>query len=127
MLADLDWYKMEFDISAIADDQPTVSIRFLMGPTNYDAAYCGWNIDDLKVLSYQCQSYVCGDANADEAVNLLDVLYVIDFLYGDPQGPAPNPSEAGDANADGAVNLLDVLYLIDFLYGSPLGPEPLCP
>jgi len=76
------------------------------------------------VITY---AYVCGDANGDEAVNLLDVLYVIDFLYSDPSGPAPIPPEAGDANADGDINLLDVLYFIDFLYGSPAGPEPLCP
>jgi len=126
-LSDLDWYKMEFDISAIADDQPTVYLRFVMGPTDTYATYCGWNIDDLKVLSYQCQNYMCGDANGDAAINLLDVLYVIDHLYGVPQGAAPNPPEAGDANADGAINLLDVLYLIDYLYGVPQGPEPLCP
>ncbi len=69
----------------------------------------------------------CGDASCDSYVNLLDVLYVIDYLYGVPTGPAPRPIEAGDCNADGAVNLLDVLYLIDYLYGSPLGPAPLCP
>ncbi len=72
-------------------------------------------------------AYLCGDPNDDEAVNLLDVLYLIDFVYGDPTGPAPIPPEAGDANADGSINLLDILYLIDFLYGVPPGPEPLCP
>ena len=71
--------------------------------------------------------YVCGDANGDENVNLLDVLHVISYLYGSPKGPAPDPLESGDANADENVNLLDVLYLIDYLYGSPLGPDPLCP
>lgn len=72
-------------------------------------------------------AYLCGDANDDDDINLLDVLYVIDYLYGEPQGPAPDPVEAGDSNADGDINLLDVLYLVDFLYGVPQGPEPLCP
>ncbi len=80
-----------------------------------------------EVYVKEGQQYICGDANADGNVNLLDVLYVIDFLYGEPIGPAPDPPEAGDANADGNVNLLDVLYLIDYLYGTPTGPEPLCP
>jgi len=71
--------------------------------------------------------YACGDANSDESINLIDILFLIDFLYGNPQGPAPMPLESGDANADYAVNLLDVLYEIDFLYGSPAGPEPVCP
>ncbi|MBN2227000.1 MAG: VCBS repeat-containing protein [candidate division Zixibacteria bacterium] len=71
--------------------------------------------------------YRCGDANSDEAINLLDILFLIDFVYGDPPGVAPDPIEAGDANADDNINLLDILYLIAFLYGSPPGPEPLCP
>ena len=71
-------------------------------------------------------AYVCGDANDDEDVNLLDVLYLIDYLYGEPQGPAPNPIEAGDANGDSNLNLLDVLYLVDYLYGVPQGPDPIC-
>ncbi|UCD17499.1 MAG: DUF1028 domain-containing protein [Candidatus Zixiibacteriota bacterium] len=71
--------------------------------------------------------YRCGDANDDGGINLLDVLYLIDHLYGDPIGPAPVPPEAGDANADGDINLLDILYLIDNLYGTPPGPEPECP
>ncbi|UCD16679.1 MAG: PQQ-binding-like beta-propeller repeat protein [Candidatus Zixiibacteriota bacterium] len=71
--------------------------------------------------------YVCGDATGDDDVNLLDILYLIDHLYGDPPGDPPDPVEAGDPNADGDINLLDVLYLIDYLYGSPAGPDPLCP
>jgi len=30
-----------------------------------------------------------GDVNGDCEVNLLDILYLIKFLYGNPQGPAP--------------------------------------
>jgi len=80
-----------------------------------------------EVYVIEGQQYVCGDPNADEAVNLLDVLFLIDKLYGTPFGPEPDPPEAGDPNADSNINLLDVLYLIDYLYGTPQGPEPLCP
>jgi len=71
--------------------------------------------------------YMCGDANDDDAINLLDILHLIAYIYGDPAGDPPNPMDAGDANADGDINLLDILYLIDYVYGSPAGPEPLCP
>ena len=72
-------------------------------------------------------SFVCGDANGDEDINLLDILYLIDFVYGSPTGPAPEPPEAGDVDGDSACNLLDILYLIDYLYGNPTGPAPVCP
>ncbi len=72
-------------------------------------------------------AYVCGDPSGDESVNLVDILYLISYLYDDPAGPAPEPLESGDVNADGLVNLLDILYLIEHLYGSPQGPAPICP
>ncbi|UCD18086.1 MAG: dockerin type I repeat-containing protein, partial [Candidatus Zixiibacteriota bacterium] len=71
--------------------------------------------------------FVCGDASGDGNVNLLDILYLIDHLYGDPLGPAPDPEASGDVNADGDVNLLDVLQLIDHLYGEPPVSELTCP
>ncbi|MBN2226678.1 MAG: hypothetical protein JW763_04885 [candidate division Zixibacteria bacterium] len=59
--------------------------------------------------------YICGDANNDEGVNLLDILFVIDFVYND--GPSPEHLEAADVNNSGETNLLDILDLIQHLYG----------
>nr|MBN2277964.1 hypothetical protein [candidate division Zixibacteria bacterium] len=70
-----------------------------------------------------CEGYVCGDANASGSVNILDVTYLINYLY--KAGPAPLPPEAGDANGNGAINILDATYLINYLYKS--GPAPVCP
>ena len=70
--------------------------------------------------------YVCGDVNADNNVDLLDILYMIDNLYGVPPGPEPVPFSSGDANAEGLLNLIDILYLVDFIYSEPPGPEPIC-
>ena len=71
-------------------------------------------------------SFICGDANNDEAVNLLDITYLISFLY--ESGPAPVPYEAGDVNSSGGVNLLDVLDMINNLYDEPIGdPVLICP
>ena len=66
--------------------------------------------------------YVCGDANASGTVNLLDVTYLISYLY--KGGPAPNPPQSGDVNNSGTLNILDVTYLIGYLYKS--GPAPQC-
>lgn len=70
--------------------------------------------------------FVCGDINHDGLVNLLDILYLIGYLYGDPPGPGPLPPEAGDVNDDGGANLIDILYLISYLYTVPPGPAPVC-
>ncbi len=70
--------------------------------------------------------YICGDPSLDGNVNLIDILFLIDYLYGAPPGLPPTPRESGDVNADGMINLVDILYLIDFLYGNPPGPNPDC-
>ncbi len=82
--------------------------------------------NNILNLELEVKPYICGDVNADQAVNLIDILYLIDYKYGTPPGPAPQPEESGDVNHDGAINLIDILYLIDYKYGTPPGPAPDC-
>ncbi|UCB52837.1 MAG: SBBP repeat-containing protein, partial [Candidatus Zixiibacteriota bacterium] len=63
-----------------------------------------------------------GDANADGAIDLGDVVHLINDLY--KSGPAPEPVRAGDCNCDGTVEVGDVVYLINYLYRN--GPAPAC-
>lgn len=79
--------------------------------------------DTLIYIIEDDYHYLNGDANRDDGVNLLDILCLIDYLYG-PAECQPYPIGAGDADCDLAVNLLDILYLIDYLYGTPHGPYP---
>jgi M6 family metalloprotease-like protein len=67
--------------------------------------------------------YICGDANDDGVINLLDITYLINHVY--RGGPAPDPVEAGDVNGNGVINLLDITYLINYIYKG--GPDPTCP
>ena len=64
-----------------------------------------------------------GDANFDGTISILDITYLINFLY--KQGVAPLPElGAGDATCDGTINILDVTNLINSLYKG--GPPPPC-
>jgi len=84
--------------------------------------------DEYITITVTDGNYSCGDVNDDGEVNLLDILYLISYVYVDPPGPAPDPLQSGDVNGgDGAVNLLDILHLISFIYGNPPGPGPDCP
>nr|MBN2276772.1 choice-of-anchor J domain-containing protein [candidate division Zixibacteria bacterium] len=67
--------------------------------------------------------FICGDANDDESINVLDATYLIKYLYS--EGAAPNPAESADVNSSGAINILDVTYLLNYLYTS--GGAPYCP
>jgi len=64
--------------------------------------------------------YICGDVNANVIVNITDVVYLIQYIYG--SGPAPNPLTSGDVNCNEVVNLADVVYLVQYIFVG--GPEP---
>ena len=48
-ISDTAWSLQTIDISAVADNQPQVYIRWGMGPTDSSVTYCGWNIDDVSL------------------------------------------------------------------------------
>lgn len=48
-VCDGDWFQYSYDISDVADNQPTVYIRWTMGPTDGSVTYPGWNIDDISL------------------------------------------------------------------------------
>jgi hypothetical protein len=63
-----------------------------------------------------------GDATDNGAVNILDITYLIAYLY--QSGPPPPCMYEGDANGNCTINILDITYLIAYLYQS--GPAPIC-
>ncbi len=74
-----------------------------------------------KIMDYFGQETVkYGDANNDNAVNLLDILFIISYKYA--TGPAPIHPNLADPNGDCSINLLDILYLISSIYED--GPAP---
>ena len=72
------WQTMVYDISAVADDQPAVYIRWVMGTTDYIVAYCGWNIDDVEIWAdslIPTPTPPCihhGDVNLDNQITAVD-------------------------------------------------------
>jgi len=50
-ITDAAWTQVEYDISAVADDQPTVYLRWTQGTTDGSWQYSGWNIDDVQILA----------------------------------------------------------------------------
>ncbi len=80
---------------------------------------------DLAFVITGDPGFVCdctpGEANNDGTINILDITYLIAYLY--KGGPPPTPYRvcSGDPNCDCTVNILDVTYLIAFLYkgGNP--------
>jgi hypothetical protein len=43
------WEAVEHDLSGLADGQPTLYLRWVMGTTDEAWNYCGWNLDDVEI------------------------------------------------------------------------------
>ncbi|MCP4704709.1 MAG: hypothetical protein GY865_08875 [candidate division Zixibacteria bacterium] len=69
------------------------------------------------------QSYLCGDADSNDVLDILDIVYIINYKYKD--GPLPEPPECGDVNSDDELDILDIIILVNSIYKD--GPDPNCP
>jgi len=84
------------------------------------------------VIAEGCCIGIRGNANddPDDKVIISDVTFLVNYLFGIPNGPAPPCIEEGNANGDPdeKVIISDVTYLVNYLFGIPAGPEPpACP
>ncbi len=77
--------------------------------------------DLARVTVYN--DYICGDVNDDQSVDVLDLIYFIDFKF--KGGPPPTAMNAADVDGNGTVDVLDIIYLIAFKFKD--GPDLMCP
>jgi hypothetical protein len=77
---------------------------------------------DTAQLEVTVIEFVYGDPDANGAVNISDVTYLLAFIFGG--GPEPQPYLSGDSDCNGSVNISDASYLIAFIFGG--GPPPGC-
>ncbi|MCP4705980.1 MAG: hypothetical protein GY865_15385, partial [candidate division Zixibacteria bacterium] len=74
------------------------------------------NIVDGSFYVEQCKcGTICGDFNNDGTFNILDVVFLINYIY--KGGPPPTPScIVMDVSKDGIVDIRDVICLIDYRF-----------
>ena len=61
-----------------------------------------------------------GDANHDGSVDISDLTYFVDFMFGG--GPAPVCAEEFDNDSNCSNDISDLTYYVDFMFGG--GPAP---
>jgi hypothetical protein len=107
------WCAVQND--SVIGTAPDTAFSELLTVTAKD--YC-----NADTLSFVVRTYLLGDANADGAVDVGDVVYIVNYLY--RSRPDPDPPEAGDCNCDGQTDVGDVVYLVNYLFRG--GPPPGC-
>ncbi|MEW6411647.1 MAG: dockerin type I repeat-containing protein [Candidatus Zixiibacteriota bacterium] len=69
------------------------------------------------IVNYDCSNtFGQGDYDHDGNSNLIDLVYLTDFVTNDGDAPAGG-AWRGDANGDTYVNITDLVYYLNYLYG----------
>jgi subtilisin-like proprotein convertase family protein len=105
------WSLQSYSIAAVADNQPAVRIRWVMGTTDSSVTYPGWNIDDVRIKGVPPPADCPGDTNGDRMVDNADLQAILDAwasMTGDPEY-----TDGADLNDDGTVDNFDLQELLD--------------
>ncbi|RKX19808.1 MAG: hypothetical protein DRP51_06760 [Candidatus Zixiibacteriota bacterium] len=84
-----------------------------------------WHAGSIRIVygSITVETGTCGEIDGVEGINILDIVYLINYKY--KGGPPPENLNMADVdNCSGDINILDVVYLINYKY--KLGPDPSC-
>jgi hypothetical protein len=96
----------------------TFAVSDNSAPTMVDTIHNSMTITD------QPRTYVCGDADASEEVDIADAVYLINYIFSG--GPAPNPMLRGDCNCNSDVDISDAVYLISYIFSGGRTPCAAC-
>lgn len=72
-------------------------------------------------LDLAAASGLPGDVNMDADVNVIDVLFMVNFILHPETPPTDDQLAFGDLNNDGIFNIFDVVSLINIILNSPAG------
>ena len=85
------------------------------GLIDWDTAKEAAEISILKTIDYLDQfSYIPGDINSDDIINILDLVLVVNFILGIEEFSIIE-NYAADMNSDGTVNIQDIILIINII------------
>ena len=71
----------------------------------------------LFITTGKVNDYLMGDVNADESINILDVVQLVNIVLGLVE-PSGYQMTVSDINLDGDINILDVVQLVNIVLGT---------
>jgi hypothetical protein len=80
------------------------------------------SVPEVEFDSIMVEHYRPGDVNGSCGVDIDDIVYLIQYIFGG--GPEPVCYKSGDANGDGAIDIDDVVYIINYIFLGGPPPRP---
>ncbi len=79
-------------------------------------------ITSLSSFGYGEYDDLCGDVDQTEIVNILDIVFIINYKY--KEGDAPFNMAMANVDCISPINILDIVHLLNYKYKN--GPRPNC-
>jgi len=102
------------DASAVAGDSTLVYLK--------NAVVSDPSANPISVITgdgwFSFRGMKC-DINADGALNVLDIVRIVNIIFGRPPIPSSYELWAADCNDDGAINILDIVCCVNGILGTP--------
>ncbi len=68
------------------------------------------------------------DGDTQDNIDISDLVYLVDYSFGNPAGPAPICFEEADVDASGTLDISDMVLLVDFMFALESNVTPAdCP
>jgi len=119
--------ELTFEIAADAPEQIVVVDTTMIAPSNYltivdaDATSSIPEFAPGLITVLNCLVELTGDVQEDGVITIVDIVYLVNYLY--RAGPAPTPMPlAADVQCDGSVSAADIVYLVNYVLKA--GPPP---
>lgn len=106
MIPNRDWVRMDF-------------MPWEKAPVDFDAVV-------RTTGDWPCCKGTRGNIDGDpfEVVDIVDLVYLIEYSLKEPNGPPPPCLREADVNGDDILEVTDIVYLIDYMLRRPSGPAP---
>lgn len=111
-------------VSSTITDVWSAFVNLSLGANNFsitdkDLAGNESTLENITITRFD-NNFVCGDADSDGSINVGDVVFLVQYIFGG--GPAPVPLIAGDADSDGSINIADAVFLINYIFSHGSAP-----
>jgi agmatine deiminase len=84
------------------------------------AQYAAFHDYISVTVSVASEEFTCGDANGDDTIDELDLMYIYDYMFAG--GVQPSPIASADVDQCGSLNMSDIVFMMEYYDNG--GPAP---